>query len=319
MNNIKSVLITGGTGLIGKALSKILLEKGYHVIVLTRKIPADNAKLSFADKKYSPSVEYALWNVQQQSIDSNAISKADFIIHLAGAGIADKRWTKKRKEEIVSSRIKSSRLIANSLLTIPNHVKAVVSASATGWYGPDPATSNHLPFTEKDNFASDFLGKTCQLWEESIKPVTANDKRLVILRTGIVLTRKGGALKEFLKPFRFGIAAILGSGKQVVSWIHINDLVNIYISAIENEQMNGVYNAVAPLPVSNKHLVLALAKTSKGFHIPVHIPKFILRMVMGEMSAEVLKSTTVSADKIQQAGFKFSYPAIEVALANLAQ
>ncbi|MDZ4806673.1 MAG: TIGR01777 family oxidoreductase [Bacteroidota bacterium] len=302
-----TILITGGTGLVGKALGQALLEKGYRVIILSRQV----------DKKSeTPGLSYATWNVAAQTIDKEAIAKADYIIHLAGAGVADKRWTKKRKQEIVDSRVNSSKLIVDSFKTIPNKVKAVVSASAIGWYGPDPAIPNPKPFTEEAAANDDFLGTTCKLWEESIEPVTQLGIRLVKLRTGIVLSNEGGALKEFLKPLKFGVAAILASGKQIISWIHIDDLVNMYVAAIENENINGVYNAVAPKPVSNKELTLELAKSRKKFFIPIHVPSFILKIMLGEMSTEVLKSATVSSNKIQRSGFDFTYPAIKEALAN---
>ena len=302
-----TILITGGTGLVGKALGQALLEKGYRVIILSRQV----------DKKSeTPGLSYATWNVAAQTIDKEAIAKADYIIHLAGAGVADKRWTKKRKQEIVDSRVNSSKLIVDSFKTIPNKVKAVVSASAIGWYGPDPAIPNPKPFTEEAAANDDFLGTTCKLWEESIEPVTQLGIRLVKLRTGIVLSNEGGALKEFLKPLKFGVAAILASGKQIISWIHIDDLVNMYVAAIENENINGVYNAVAPKPVSNKELTLELAKSRKKFFIPIHVPSFILKIMLGEMSTEVLKSATVSTNKIQRSGFDFTYPAIKEALAN---
>ncbi len=142
--------------------------------------------------------------------------------------------------------------------------------------------------------------------------------RLVKLRTGIVLSKDGGALKEFIKPLRAGIAAILGNGKQVVSWIHIDDIARMYVQALENEKLSGVYNAVAPKPVSNKALVLELAKQMKGkFHIPIYVPSFVLKMMLGEMSIEVLKSATVSGDKIRSTGFQFLFPTLESALKDL--
>jgi uncharacterized protein (TIGR01777 family) len=170
---------------------------------------------------------------------------------------------------------------------------------------------------ESDPPANDFLGSACKQWEESIEPVTQLGKRLVKLRTGIVLSKEGGALKEFLKPLRFGIAAILGNGKQIISWIHIGDLVRMFIAAIEDDKMNGVYNAVAPGPVSNKELIIELAKARKKFYIPVYVPPFILKIVLGEMSIEGLKSVMVSCEKIQQAGFTFHYPGIRAALESL--
>jgi hypothetical protein len=304
-----TVLITGGTGLIGKELSKLLLQKGDEVIILTRKIPAIGHRSS------AIGLHYAEWDIEKQTIDSTAIQQTDFIIHLAGAGVADKRWSPKRKKEIVDSRIQSSALIIKSLKETPNKVKAVISASAIGWYGADPSIPNINPFTEGDKPDSKFLGDTCRLWEESIEPVTSMDIRLVILRTGIVLSKKGGALKEFIKPLRSGIAAILGNGKQMISWIHIDDLCRMYVDAIENASRSGVYNAVAPYPVDNKTLVLDLARQMRGrFFITLYVPSFILKWMLGEMSIEVLKSATVSANKIRETGFQFLFPTIESAL-----
>ena len=307
-----TILITGGTGLVGKALGQAFMEKGYSLIILTRNAAAKTNNIKSADK-----IRYAEWNIEQKHIDKEAIKQADYIIHLAGAGVADKRWTKKRKQEIVGSRVNSSKLIADSLKEIPNKVKAIVSASAIGWYGPDPVVPGPTAFEENNPADEAFLGDTCKQWEESIEPVTQLGKRLVKLRTGIVLSKEGGALAEFKKPLQFGVAAILGNGKQIISWIHLDDLVQLYIAAIENSTMSGVYNAVAPNPVSNKELTIQLAKSSNKFFIPVHIPSFILKVVLGEMSIEVLKSATVSCGKVQQAGFNFRFPTIVAALDNL--
>ena len=305
-----TVLITGGTGLIGKALTNALLEKNYKVIILTRGAVNQHTKTG--------NLSYAQWDIHNQQIEKEAINSADYIIHLAGAGVADKRWTKKRKQEIVNSRVKSSELIVKALKEIPNNIKAVVSSSAIGWYGADPVIPNPKPFREDDPNDNAFLGETCKLWEKSLEPVKKMGKRLIKLRTGIVLSNEGGALKEFKSSLRFGVAAILGNGKQIISWIHIDDLVRLYIAAIEDQNMNGVYNAVAPAPVYNKGLTLQLARMQKGnFFIPVHVPTFVLKMVLGEMSVEVLKSATVSCDKVHYGGFIFLYPSIEAALANL--
>lgn len=303
---MQTVLITGGTGLVGKALGQALLAKGYRVIILTREISRQSSIAHLT---------YANWNVEQQTIDKQALASADYIIHLAGAGVADKRWTAKRKKEILDSRVNSSKLIVDSLQTVQHHVKAVVSASAIGWYGPDALVPNPTPFVETDQPHTDFLGSTCKLWEESIEPVTAAGIRLVKLRTGIVLSKDGGALKEFLKPLKFGVAAILGNGKQVISWIHMDDLVSMYIAAIDKEKMSGAYNAVAPVPVSNKQLTLTLAKSRKRFFIPIHVPSFILKIVLGEMSVEVLKSATVSSANIESTGFMFRFSSIDEAFA----
>ncbi len=311
-----TIIITGGTGFIGKALTKKLLEKGYHVIILTRKK---------AGYDQTVNLRYATWNPEQKTIDKEAVASADYIVHLAGAGVAEKRWTKKRKQEIILSRVESSKLIMDSLRTIPNKVKAVISASGIGWYlTPDPSSpgggGNGLrKLIESDPVAKDFLGTVCKQWEESIEPVASLGKRLVIMRIGIVLSKEGGALKEFIRPLRYGIAAILGRGRQIISWIHMDDLVNMFIRGIENDKMTGVYNAVAPGPVSNKELIISLAKARKKFYIPFHVPSFLIKWMLGEMSTEVLKSVAVSCEKIQRAGFIFQHPAIRVALENIIE
>lgn len=307
---METILITGGTGLIGKGLTKVLLEKGYAVIILSRS-PGKSISTN-------PQLSYAAWDIKRQTIDSAAIEKANYIIHLAGASVAEKRWTDKRKQEILDSRVKSSALLVEAVRKHGNNLKAVISSSAIGFYGADDFSNGiNRGFSENDLPSTDFLGSACKEWEESIEPVASFGKRLVRLRTGIVLSNDGGALKEFIRPLKFGLATILGNGKQVISWIHIDDLVNMFIHAIENEKMNGVYNAVAPNPVSNKKLILQLAKKRNKFFIPVNVPSFILKIVLGEMSIEVLKSATVSSVKTEESGFKFLYPTIETAIDNL--
>lgn len=309
-----TILISGGTGLIGTALTKLLLEKGHKVIILTR-----NLKRAIDKQSADERLTYARWNAEEQSIDRDAVEKADYIVHLAGEGIADKRWTAKRKKQIVQSRIQSSGLLIKALKEIPNHVKAVVSASAVGWYGPDkPGNKVSHGFVESDPSDQSFLGETCKWWEESIQPVTSLGKRLVKFRFGIVLSNDGGAFPEFKRPVQFGIASILGSGKQVISWIHINDLCRLITFAIENDPIEGVYNAVTPNPVTNKELTLHLAQKMRGkSFIPIHVPSWVLKPMLGEMSIEILKSVTVSSEKIQQEGFQFLYPQIDAALNDL--
>jgi uncharacterized protein (TIGR01777 family) len=305
---METVLITGGTGMIGKALTQALIERGYNVIVLTRRI-------NDQQKTKNDKLSYAVWDVEKQTIDKDAFAKADYIIHLAGAGVAEKRWTDKRKKEIVDSRVKSGKLVVESLKNIPNKVKTVITASGIGWYGPD----NGKMFTEDDPSSNDFLGQTCKQWEAAIEPVSFLGKRLVKLRIGIVLSNEGGAYPEFKKPLKFGLATILSNGKQIVSWIHIDDLVRIILFAMENEKMQGSYNAVAPNPVTNKELVLEIARKEKGkSFISVHVPTFALKIRLGEMSVEVLKSATVSSEKIQNAGFIFQYPDIDSTILQLS-
>ncbi|MEO6731990.1 MAG: TIGR01777 family oxidoreductase [Ferruginibacter sp.] len=308
---MQTVLITGGTGMVGRKLTKHLNAKGFHIIILTRKISATGNR--------DPNISYALWNVAEKRIDVTAVKKADYIVHLAGAGVVDKKWTEKYKNEIIKSRTDSSELLINTLGNNPHSVKAVISASAIGWYGEDPAPGAD-GFIETDPPADGFLGETCKLWEGSITPVEDLGIRSVKVRIGIVLSNDGGALPEFKKPIQFGMAGILGDGKQVVSWIHIDDLCRIFTEAIENVQLSGSYNAVAPNPVTNKVLTVELARQLKGkFYIPLHVPEFILKLMLGKRSIEVLKSTTVNCNKIVEAGFTFLYPSIQATLRQLCQ
>lgn len=300
-------MITGGTGLVGSALAGTLVKKGYRVIILTRNPPG-----SSLDK----GIRYARWDVRKGTLDPDALRETDHIIHLAGAGVVDKKWTQAYKEEIVNSRVNSSALIIDQLKKNPHRVKTVISASATGFYGPDQQPGHS--FIETDKAATDFLGDTCRLWEESIQPVAEMGIRLVKLRIGIVLSPDGGALKEFMKPIRFGIAAILGNGRQVVSWIHIDDLCSLFLFALENDHTSGAYNAVAPEPVTNKALMTGLAGIMRGrFYIPFPVPAFILRIMMGNRSIEVLKSATVSSTRVTRDGFQFRFPQIKAALKDL--
>jgi len=304
---MQTVLITGGTGMIGKALTTLFLEKGYKVIVLTRK-----------DKKtHRLNLSFAKWDVEKGEIDIKALQQANIIVHLAGEGVADKRWTVKRKQAIVDSRVHSGNLLVKALTENKHQVTTFIAASAIGWYGPDTASSLANGFKETDPADNSYLGNTCQLWEQSTSAIATMGIRLVTLRIGIVFNKKGGALAEFLKPAKFALATILGNGKQMVSWIHQKDLCSIIFYAAENKQIEGVYNAVAPHPVTNKKLVLTIAKNKYPIYFPSFVPAFLLKIILGEMSIEVLKSAKVSAQKIQDAGFVFDYPTIEEALPDL--
>ncbi len=313
---METVLIAGGTGLVGTALTNLLLQNGYRVILLSRAAQKTTTNVNIHDS--NEPFQNARWDPATGIIDKIAFAQADYIVNLAGAGVAEKRWTDQRKKEIVDSRIKSGQLLVKTLAEIPNNVKAVINASAIGWYGADDEKNNREDFTEERPAANGFLGQTCKQWEESVDPVSSLGVRLVKLRIGIVLSNRGGALAAFIKPLRLGVAAILGKGSQVISWIHISDLCGLILYAIQQPTLTGVYNAVAPNPVTNRELTLELAKTKNGSNfISIPVPGFILTIVMGEMSVEVLKSTTVSAEKIQKAGYVFLYPTINNALKEL--
>jgi hypothetical protein len=303
-----TILITGGTGMVGTALTKALVATGHRVRILTR----DPSK-----SKASPGISYYAWNPAAQTMDTAAVEGADAIVHLAGANVAEGRWTDKRKKEIVDSRVQSGQLLVKTVKEASNNIKTIISASAIGWYGPDPQVPNPRPFREGDPPDAAFLGATCRQWEEAIETVTQLGKRLVIYRIGIVLSREGGAYTEFRKPLRFGLATVLGNGAQMISWIHIDDMVRLLIEALENDSLSGIYNAVADSPVSNRHLVKTIATIKGSFYITAPVPAAALKIALGEMSVEVLKSATVSNEKIRSAGFAVGYPTIDKAVAQL--
>lgn len=302
-------IITGGTGLIGKSLTKYLVEKGHDIIIFSRNVDhVENAHVTF--KKWDPATG---------EINLEAISTADYIVNLAGIGIMNKQWSSNYKKQIVESRIKGGELLTDSLKNIKNHVKVFISASAIGWYGQDKADlSQPTSFTESDPPSKDFLGKTCFLWEESVEEISRMDIRLIKLRFGIVLSNEGGAFPEFKKSLKYGIASILSNGKQIISWIHINDICRMISFIIQHDNLSGVYNAVAPEPVRNKEMVIETAKIlRKNFFIPIHVPKQIINLFFGQRSVEILKSTKVSSKKIRSAGFTFLYPSLKLALDQL--
>lgn len=304
------ILISGGTGLVGHNLSKNLVGRGYEVIILSREKSNVSA---------GPGISFSYWNVEKKIIDKEVVNKADHIIHLAGAGVMDKKWTEDYKRKILESRTKSAELIISCLTDNQHHTKTFVSASAIGWYGRDlNPLQREEGFIESDMPANDFLASTCVLWEAAVDAVIPLGIRLVKLRTGIVLSNNGGAFKEFKMPLRFGVAAILGNGKQVISWIHIDDLCRMYCEAIENNYLNGSYNAVAPDPLQQKNLEILMAeKLRNKFFIPIYIPSLFLKLILGKRSIEILKSTTVSNKKIKSTGFTFLYPSIESAIDEL--
>jgi len=299
--NNKHILITGGSGLIGKALTAALLELGYNVSHLSRKPGND------------PQVKTYLWNIGKNEIDEHCIDEVDTVLHLAGAGIADKKWTAKRKKEIIESRTKSIELIYRVIKSRPNKVSAVISASATGYYsdrGDELLTEDSPP-------NSDFMAKCCIAWEQAVDEGKALSLRIVKLRTGVVLDKKGGALKLMAMPVKFGVGAPLGKGKQWIPWIHWQDVVDLYLYSIENIHLSGVYNMVAPNPVTNKQLMKAIAKQLFRPLWPVKVPSFVFKLLLGEMSVIILGSTRVSARKIENEGFVFKYPELTGALKEI--
>jgi uncharacterized protein len=298
---IKHILITGASGMIGTRLTEILLERGYSVAHLGR-------------SKKEEKVKSYVWNVSNFVVEPGALRGITSIIHLAGAGVAEKRWTEERKKEILDSRIKSTALLHETLKKGNHHVTSVISASAIGYYG---IYDSEKVFTELDPAASDFMAQVTQQWEEEVDKIKSLDVRVVKLRVGIVLSERGGALKKMIEPIKWFVGAPLGSGNQNINWIHIDDLCEMFIKAIEDEQMNGAYNATSPYPITNRELTTAIGKVIKRPILLPFIPAFVLKMVVGEMAEYVLKGSKVSSEKIQKAGFQFKFKNLEEALRNL--
>src|SRR5258708_33984710 len=222
----KKILITGASGMIGAQLTEMLLAKNYSVAHLGRK-----------KKGNVPSF---VWDVSNGVIDKDALQQTDTIIHLAGANVASSRWTEGRKKEILESRVKSTALLFQTLKNNRHTIQTFISASAIGYYG---FGEENKIFTEEDNPGNDFLAQVTRQWEEAADRFATLGIRTVKIRTGIVLSKKGGALEKMVKPIKFGIGSPLGSGKQFISWIHIDDLCGIFLKAIEDEKMSGTYNA----------------------------------------------------------------------------
>jgi len=298
---MSKILISGGTGLIGSHLTKKLKEKGYDVAILSR------------DRKKLPLQTY-FWNPGSNEIEREAIVTSDYIIHLAGENIFNKKWTEKRKKEIIDSRVKTTELLYNKVTHERKNLKAFISASAIGYYG---AVTSEKIFSENDPPGKDFLGQVCYEWEKAADKFIQSGIRVVKIRTSPVLAKNGGALAKMKTQAKFWLGSALGNGNQYQPWIHIDDLCNIYIKAIEDEKMNGAYNAAAPDQKTNKEFMKTLTRVMhKPFWFP-NVPKWLLKLIFGEKSAMILEGSRVSVDKIENAGYKFIFPELESALKDL--
>lgn len=298
-NTVQTILIAGGSGLIGNRIAELLECKNYNVCYLSRN-PKNKDGNSFS------------WDPEKKKIDIKAIESADVIINLAGAGIADKRWTTSRKKLIIKSRLDSTDLLYETLANTPNKVKLVINASAIGIYGDTGVKI----MNENSPLSDDYLGTTCQQWENAALRIQQLNIRVVIFRIGLVLSIKGGMLKELLKPLRMGIAPVFGNGKQYQSWIHIDDLCKMFIKAIYDKNMHGTYNAVAPKPLQQRNFIKLLAQIEEKKYITVRIFGFFMKLIMGEMANVVLQGSKVSSKKIESTGFAFRYPHAGIALRN---
>ncbi|WP_430400290.1 TIGR01777 family oxidoreductase [Flavobacterium sp.] len=297
------VLITGATGLVGNGLIKILLQNGISVNYLTT-----------SRNKIANETNYKgfFWNPIAGEINENAFDEVDVIVHLAGANVAS-RWTNSYKQEIIESRVKSTKLLYKTLDKINHQVKQVISASAIGIY---PNSLNQVYQEDFSKVDDSFLGRVVNHWENEVAEFEKLSIKVLKIRIGIVLAKEGGALQKMTQPIRYGLGSSFGTGEQFQSWIHLQDLVNVFYFAITHK-LEGVYNAVSPYPVTNKELTKAIAKQlNKPLFLP-NIPKFVMKLLLGEMHEILFSSQNVSSRKLLDKGFQFKYAALDKALQDL--
>jgi len=302
---MKKILITGGTGLIGTVLSRLLRSKGFEVSHLSRRA--------------NPNAEFPAyrWDLESQTIYGDIVEQADAIIHLAGASLVDKRWTESYKKVILDSRTKSLQLIHKYIKKRSRPLKTLVSASAVGFYGDagDRWLEEDAPPAPPQS--DDFKSLCCVLWEEAAKALEPDVGRLAIIRVGIVLSTKGGALEKIAMSFKARVGSYFGDGQAYYPWIHIDDMARMFAYAVEQENVTGIYNGVAPNPVTNKEFVQTIPKALDIKAAIVPTPEIAIKLAMGEMATVVLHSNRVSAQKIQQSGFVFDHQELLPALKDV--
>lgn len=300
MQERKRILITGASGLVGSRLTEILQAHGHEVWHLSR--------------GKSGKVKTFQWDVDSQEIDKDAFEGVDTIVHLAGASVAEKRWTARRKQEISDSRVKSTRLLFNELRTRSHKIKSFISASAIGYYG---FKNPEAVFTESSPPGNDFLATVTKEWETEADKIATLGLRVVKMRVGVVLARNGGALQPIAKAVKMNVGSALGSGQQLISWIHLDDLCNMFVKVIDDQRMEGPYNAVALHPVSNHNLTKAIAaKLGKPFFLPP-VPGFLLKVALGEMADIVVNGSHVAPRKMLESGFTYKFPSLNEALTDV--
>lgn len=297
---METVLITGGSGTIGMQLSDQLADLGYIVTHLSRSVKGSEEYMTFR------------WDLESNYIEANALQNVDHIIHLAGENVGAGRWTNQRKKKILSSRIDTAILLLNSLKG--RRLKSFISASGISYYGSKTTTSI---YKESDAAGTDFLAEVSVGWENAADRFTPFADRVVILRTGVVLSPEGGALSKMVTPIKWGIGSPLGSGNQYMPWLHLDDICGMYIKAVQDNSFNGIYNAVASEHVTNSELTKKIARVlGKKMWAP-NVPTFILRLLFGEMSIIILEGSRIDNQKIKDAGYTFKYDQVEDALTNL--
>jgi uncharacterized protein (TIGR01777 family) len=297
------ILITGATGLVGEEVVKQCRKKGIAISYLTTR----KSKITDNDN-----YQGFYWNPKTSTIDADCFNDVDTIIHLAGASIS-KRWTISCKNEIISSRIESTKLLIDTLKSTKHDVKQVISASAIGIYPDSQVHYYEENFNEIDD---SFLAQVVQQWEQAVDGFLSLNIAVSKLRLGLVLSNHGGALPEMVKPIKLGFGSAFGTGKQWQSWIHITDLGRMFLY-IKKHRLSGVFNAVSPNPVTNQDLTKTIAELlDRPLFLP-NIPKSFMKLVLGEMHTLLFLSQRVSSKKIEDLGFEFKYHHLQPALEDL--
>ncbi|MDD4777900.1 MAG: TIGR01777 family oxidoreductase [Fermentimonas sp.] len=300
---MKTILITGGSGMIGRRLSELLIEKGYRVIWLSR------------ERYVKAAIPRYRWDYRKGEIDSEALEQADIIIHLSGSNLGEGTWTRSKKQTIVESRVLTTRLLLDTLKKLNKKPEAFISASAVGYYGMH--TDEKVNSEDDLPARNDFLSRTCKKWEtEAFNFKKELGVRTVALRTPFVIYKNSPAFNKLKLLVKFGLGAPIGSGKQYFSWIHLDDLCGLYIKSVEDVNMEGVYNAVSPDQTTNTEFMRYLAKEmNRPFFLP-NIPAFMLKLVMGEASGMVLEGSRISSQKVIDKGYRFKFDSVKEAFIN---
>ncbi len=288
--------ITGGTGLVGKRLIELIEKQGDVARAFSRK--KSNNPNSF------------IWDVKNQTLEREAFDGIDYLVHLAGAGIADQRWNKARKQEIIDSRVDSTNLLFETIKSLEKKPIAIVSASAIGIYGTE---TKDIVFTEKDGPEQGYLAHVVNLWEKATNQFRDLNIPSTQLRIGVVLAKNGGALKEMTAP---PVLAALGHGKQNIPWVHIDDLCRMILWSLQNKK-NTVYNAVGPETINNQNFMKTISKYSSKILMPINAPAFVLKLMLGEMASLVLEGSPISCKKVIDDGFKFQFHSADDALKDV--
>ncbi len=296
------ILIAGGSGLIGRHVTDKLLSLGHKVIHLSRN-PKSNTKV--------PTYK---WDIKKEYVDPAALEGTDYLINLAGTGIADKRWTASRKEDIINSRVHGNLLFKKLITEKKLILKKFISGGAIGYYGD---RGSEVLTEDSTAGTSGFLAKSCIAWEDSVNEVKETGVPTALLRIGIVLSTEGGALEKMLGPAKLGLGSYFGNGAQIYSWVHIDDISEIIIWLVENDQAVGTYNATAPNPVSNKQFVQEMMDVKGGLGIVAPVPSFVLSLMLGEMKAVVMTGSNVIPKKLLDEGYQFKYEDLKSSLSDL--